>query len=191
MGFFYTTITLRGVEQTDVVAYLKRRHRDAYVSPTINDITVVYDREGEGQDTNVLEGLAGDLSAAFGIPAVAALLHDDDVFWYGLFVDGDQVDEYNSAPGYFGEADPGPPVGGDAARLARAFGAEDHIEKIDEILHAWDDDDWNEGFGAEERHQALAEALSLPPYAYSMGYYSIGFGNVPEGVDRTLLIKTP
>jgi hypothetical protein len=70
--------------------------------------------------------------------------------------------------------------------------AEREVEAI--LRKAWDMDEDEEPpddyLGAEERHQALAHALGLPPYCYSMGYYSIQGGNVPEGVDLAVLDRT-
>jgi hypothetical protein len=190
MGFSYTSITLKGADQAPVVQYLRRLGRDAYVSPTIGGVTVVYDREAEEQDTAVLQGLAEQLSRQFHVPALAALVHDSDVLWYGLFEDGRRLDEYKSEPAYFLDIDPVPPNGGDAAVLARVFGAEDRADEIEAILRQWDDDSLEDYPFAEERHQALAEALSLPPYAHGAGYNSIDEDEVSAGADRARLIKT-
>lgn len=195
MGFFYTSITLKGPTQEHVIAYLRERGRDAYVSPTMQGVTVVYDHACEGQDTDLIQAMTGDLSGAFDCPALAALLHDDDVFMYWLFRSGRLADEYNSEPAYWDDSRPSEPSGGDPRAICAAFGAERAEPEVEAILRsAWgvDKDEWPPGdyLGAEVRHQALARALGLPPYCYSMGYASIGFGNVPEGVDLALLVRT-
>lgn len=203
MGLFYTNITLKGPTQERVTAYLQQQRRDAYVSPTIAGVTVVYDRACENQD-DTLRVLTCDLSRTFLCPALGALLHDDDVFWYVLYLKGEYLDEYNSDPGYFGyEGDePPPPAGGDAVRLCRAFGigvkritfgSDDITQRVARLLRVrWGrtDIDGQPGLPAEERHHALAQALGFPPYAYSMGYYSIEVGNVPEGVAIPSLART-
>src|SRR5579885_624820 len=103
MGSFYTNITLKGPSQEQVAAYLCERRRDAYVSPTINGVTIVYDREADEQLPGVLDSVSADLSSTFHCPAWWTLLHDSDVFLYALYVDGVRIDEYNSAPSYFDE----------------------------------------------------------------------------------------
>jgi hypothetical protein len=100
MGFFYTSVTLKGPTQEQVIAYLHERGRDAYVSPTIQGVTVVYDHACEGQDTDLIQAVTAGLSDTFECPALAALLHDDDDFLYWLFRSGRLADEYNSQPAY-------------------------------------------------------------------------------------------
>jgi hypothetical protein len=203
MGFFYTNITLKGPTQEQVLAYLRQERRQAYVSPTVAGVTVVYDRRCEDQD-DTLRVLTCDLSRTYLCPALGALLHDDDVFWYVLYDQGEYIDEYDSEPGYFGYEGGQPPLpsGGDASKLCRAFGVgggritfavDDVTQRVARLLHVRKgmiDMDGQPGLSAEERHQALAKALGLPPYSYSMGYYSIGVGNVPEGVAIPNLAST-
>ena len=55
MGNFYTNVTLRGSNQDSIVEYMTRQNRNAYVSPTVNDCTVVYDEECEYKETDILE----------------------------------------------------------------------------------------------------------------------------------------
>jgi hypothetical protein len=202
MGFFYTNITLKGPTQEQVVSYLRRQSRDAYVSPTINDITVVYDRECEDQDTDVLQRVAFDLSRAFDCPALVALVHDDDVLWYALYEHGAYIDAYNSVPDYWDDSEPSEPSGGDARALCMAFGAEQAIQEVDALLHfapLTDDPNdaaWDTYLPAEDLHQALARALGFPAYAYSMGYDFIASydsadeSNTPVGRDISRLVKT-
>jgi Tol biopolymer transport system component len=82
MGLFYTNITLYGPNQQQVTQYLKTLGRAAYVSPTVDGFTVVYDKQTEDQDERELIDLACGLSRAFQCPALAALVHDSDVFAY-------------------------------------------------------------------------------------------------------------
>ncbi len=195
MGLFYTNVTLKGPRQDQVIAYLRREKRSAFVSPTIDEITVVYDRECEDQDTNALEALAADLSREFGCPALAALLHDDDVFWYALYLNGVHADEYNSDPAYFEDIEPEAPSGGDARLLCAAFGAETAEAEAETILRQWggpDEEGPDEYLWASERHQNLAQALGFPraSWAYSMGYDAIEAGYLPADVDGAQFIHT-
>lgn len=124
MGTFYTNVTVKGPTQAQVVDILKAGGRTAYVSPTVDGFTVVYDRQTEDQDEQELIGLACQLSTRLGCPALAALVHDSDIFVYWLCEAGQVTDCYNSAPDYFEPEMPDPPTatGGDAAALCRAFG---------------------------------------------------------------------
>ncbi len=122
MGNFYTNITLRGPGRDAVLDILRGDKRYAYVSQTRDFFSVVYDSETEGQDEAVLCRLAELLSRKLACPALAVLNHDDDVLIYHLYVRGEKVDSYDSAPGYFsGELTR--PSGGNVAALIEAFSA--------------------------------------------------------------------
>ncbi|MEX2154338.1 MAG: hypothetical protein WD825_13445 [Gemmatimonadaceae bacterium] len=81
MGSFSTNITLRTTQQISVTA-LRSAGREAYVSQPMNGCTVVYDRECDDQDIEVLKKLASSLSAKLKCAAPAVLIHDDDVLIY-------------------------------------------------------------------------------------------------------------
>ena len=170
MGLFYTNITLRGPSQQQVAEHLKALGRTAHVSPTVDGFTVVYDRQTEDQDKRVLTGLACDLSQTFRCPALAALVHDSDVFAYWLCESGGVTDTYDSIPAYFG-GEPSPPAGGDVEKLCRAFGREGAIDEVQRILDAVRtaslSDDWSPGqlFG-EDIHRQLAAALGTVSYTH-------------------------
>jgi hypothetical protein len=195
MGFFYTSSTLKGPTQEQVIAHLREQGRDAFVSPTVQGVTVAYDQACEDQDTDLIQAVTGDLSRTFDCPALAVLLHDDDVLMYWLFRSGRLVDEYNSDPAYWDDSQQSEPSGGNPHAICAAFGVERAEHEVEAILrNSWDidKDEWppDDYLAAEERHQALARTLGLPSYCYSMGYDSIQHGNVPEGVDVALLIRT-
>jgi hypothetical protein len=198
VGFFYSNITLKGPTQEQLATYLRLQQRDAYVSPTVNDITVVYDRECEDLKADVLHTVASHLSRAFECPALVAYLFDDDVLWYALYQHGHCVDTYNSVPDYFDDDQAAEPSGGDAAVLCAAFDVEHVARDVDALLHfaplAEDDNGelvMPEGYlPAEQQHQALARTLGFPAYSSSMGYFSIVEGNVPEAADLSKLVKT-
>jgi hypothetical protein len=177
MGNFYTNITLLGPDQDQVVEYLDQQGLTAYISPTDEHATVVYEAQCDTQDTEVLEGLAAKLAAHFNCPALAILNHDDDVLWYRLYTGNGLLDEYDSTPGYF-EGDDTPPNGGNAAELCRTCGAEQNVAMVEEILRADD-----EGYlFAVERHEALVDALGLTDFSVGFGYTYLERGEVPEGM---------
>src|SRR6266481_5585790 len=115
MGSFYTNVTIYGPNQEQVVAGLDGRA--AAVSPTsANGFTVVYHADSESQNYDLLLQLAGDLSRNLQCPAIAILLHDDDILLYALFKSGEKADEYNSCPGYW-DGGSKQPSGGNAKEL--------------------------------------------------------------------------
>lgn len=188
MGNFYTNITLRGSNQESITEHLTRQKRNAYVSPTVGECTVVYDEECESQDTRILEELAANLSGQFNCPALAVLNHDDDILWYRLFDAGQPVDEYNSSPDYFegAEDEAPPPEGGDARKLCRIFKSEQSVPEVERVLRAVDAD----YVFSSERHEDLAKALGLPPFSVGCGYNYLEEGDLPDGLDSDNLKHT-
>jgi hypothetical protein len=135
MGSFYTNITLRGPDKDAVLEVLRRNNLRAYVSQTRDHFTVVYDLETESQDEELVCHITELLSREFACPALAVLNHDDDLLAYYLYVCGDRVDSYNSAPGYF-EGAFTPPSGGNIAVLIETFDAHCDPEVLASILHS-------------------------------------------------------
>jgi hypothetical protein len=197
MGLFYTNITLREADQEQVAQYLKQANRTSYVSQTINGFTVVYDKETENQDARVLIDLACQLSQEFKCTALAALVHDSDIFAYWLFEAGSLTDEFNSVPGYFDpHAQPSPPSGGNAKVLCSAFGIDDAADRVNHVFQVVEagnlSDDWSgDRLFGEDIHRDLAAALEMPPFAAGVGYDGIEVGEIPEELDKTKLLKCP
>lgn len=79
MGIFYTKITVKGVKQQNIADFLKQSKRQAYVSPMVNDCTVVFDKESE-DDMEILCRLGSELSKVFQCPILAVFVHDGDLF---------------------------------------------------------------------------------------------------------------
>jgi hypothetical protein len=182
VGLFYTTFTTFGPDKIEINTALGKLRRTAFVSPTVERYTVVYDRETEEQDFAEIEKLGKNLSRASGAPALAAALHDDDVLYLWLFQGGAQADFYNSLPQYFDpEAEPGSPEGGDSGLLCKTFG---HLKKeklVEKLLRAnLLDDELPEIPGELGRHQALIRELGMPAFAAAVTYSSIEGKYVPE-----------
>ena len=119
MGGHYGSVQLRCDDRTRVRAAAEavacQLNLKCLVGPALNGWVGVYP-EGNGQDHTVGEQIA----AAVGGPALHLLVHDDDVLAYWLWVDGQLVDRYWSAPGDFGEANRAEeqPLVGDPERFA-------------------------------------------------------------------------
>jgi hypothetical protein len=182
MGLFYTTFTTRGPDADAVQSALKKLRRSAFVSPTVEEYTVIYDQKTEEQDFPEIEKLGMALSEALRAPVLAAALHDDDVLYLWLFQNGEKTDFYNSLPAYFdADAEAGPPEGGNARLLCEAFGCPQKIKRVEELLRAnLLDGELPEIAGELERHDALTEQLGLPAYASTLTYSGIKNDYVPE-----------
>jgi len=179
MGSFYTNIVLNGADRQSTVELLRRLEREAFVAALKDDLTAVYDAEAEGQNPQVLAELAGRLSRELDCVAWAVLNHDDDILWYRLYASGEMVDEYDSAPGYLDPGGPSAPAGGDAGKLAQAFGRAEAGPTIEAILRR---PLFAGGtvFTAFERHRRLAVALGLRFDLLSLGFNYIEAGDADE-----------
>jgi hypothetical protein len=188
MGNFYTNYTLRGPSQQSVAEALAGR--SAIVTPAQDGCVVVFDEESDEQNQEIIAELAAHLSGKFRCPLLAVLNHDDSIFWYQLYLDGELVDEYDSSPNYFNgtEEEPSPPSGGDAQKLCTAFGTNAVVE-VESILRksAGDDDGYIFAF---ERHDDLAAALGVPSFGVGTSFGSFSDGEIPEELTETDLVRT-
>jgi hypothetical protein len=187
MGNFYTNYTLRGPSQREVADTLGGRN--AVVTPSQNGSLVVFDEQSDDQDQQMIDDLALRLSRECRCVVLAVLNHDDDIFWYRLYEDGELTDEYDSSPGYFDpEAEPSAPAGGDAQRLCAAFGAT-NVQEVNRILRrsSFDDDGYAFAF---ERHGDLVRSLALPSWAVGTAFASFERDEYPEGLAPEMIIKT-
>jgi len=175
MGAFYTNVTVRHTDVDAVIAVLEQLRRDAFVTPAHNGAIVVFDAHIESQDTKDIDRLAGPLSKGLRSAVLLALNHDDDLFYYALLESGRLIDEYNSRPGYFDGTEQ-IATGGDARKLAAAFGVADRADRLDRLLHS------TRYTSETERHAALVQLLGLPPTAVGSGYDTISHGELPEGM---------
>jgi hypothetical protein len=185
MGHFYTNITVKGPNQSDIAQVMEEQSRHALVSPSYGDLTVVFDGDSESQDGSVFE-LAKHLSQELRCIALAITNHDDSVLYYQLCEHGELIDDYNSSPGYFDGPTLGP-AGGDAEVLCRVFGAS-RPDLIESILRHNDFADRNDRRYVFEinRHRDLAAALTLPSVAVGFGLrYLSEVDELPEGLDLT------
>ena len=183
MGLFYSNLTVYHSERTALLTELRRRKRDAFVSPTFAGHTVVFDKLMDEQDSEAIEKLGRDLTKTLACAALAAVVHDDDVLYLWLFQKGRVRDRYDSMPGYFDPDDDGEsgPAGGNAELLCRAFGRADHVERVEELLRAdLLEDELPDVHGEQERHAALAAELGMPAFVAGVCYSSIEGDYVPE-----------
>lgn len=170
MGNFYTNVTLRGPDEAAVVEAVKAAGYLAYISPTVSGYTMVCEERSDEQDEDVWNEVPRRLSQELQCPALAVLNHDDDIFSYVLYRNGELLDEYNSLPDYWDDTDdPVPPEGGNPAVLCEHFGMPGVVSEVERVLRSTDD----ELALAMERHWALVRALQWPPLQFQQGYQYI------------------
>ncbi len=135
MGAFYWNIVLKGPSQGDIADALAEMSVEAWISPTIDGITAVYDAISDGYTGIILGRLSSQLSMRFGCSALAAGVWDSDVLCYQLYKDGERDDYYQSdRPESDGSS---PPSGGDADKLCAAFGVMNARDEVNAILRYW------------------------------------------------------
>lgn len=181
----YSNITLRGPEQSEVLAYLKNRGDVAYVSPPFRGALVVFH-----EDLSVQEDLAGRLSAQFACPALLVMAFAEAVLFYQLYEAGEQTDAYVSSPR--GDLDlPSPIPEGNAERLCAAFGIERAQRRVESILRKEGKPGQPYAY-AINRHGELMSALGLPLFAAGTGFGAIEMGDLPAGggFDPGSLVRT-
>lgn len=187
MGAFYGNITLKGPSQAEVAESL--RGRRAVVSPRMGDFTVAFDAVVDAQDLKAIEALTAHLSRVLDCPALAVIVHDDDVLLYFLYRGGVLSDRYNSHPSYFGSARKSAgPAGGKAAELCLAFDAANSkaVAKILGAAHG------RSGYTLEtDRHRDLVSALSLPDCAVGTAFESFEQGGYPDGLLANSVLRAP
>ena len=158
------------------------------MTPAQNGCIVVFDEQSDEQDQEVITELASRMSREFGCPVLAVLNHDDDIFWYQLYLSGKLADEYDSSPGYFDpSAAPSVPAGGDAQKLCSAFGAS-NVAEVESVLRKSSFDEGGYTF-AVERHIDLARALGIPSFGVGAGFRYVADGEVPDGLEEDDLVR--
>ena len=132
MGNFYANVTLRAAETDAIVQTLTSLRRRALVAPAISGSTVVFDEAIEN-GSRELARFAAEVSRRHACAALAVMIADDDVLWYGLYQAGRLDHEYDSNPNY-DRGPTSPPKGGDSAALATAFGVAERSAEIERLL---------------------------------------------------------
>jgi hypothetical protein len=96
MNSSYTNITLKGPDQISILNYLHQKKRLAAVSPTLNQLSVVFDQETEHGNEELISDLTRELSEYFQCMALAVMNIANSAFWYNLWNAGQFVDVYDS-----------------------------------------------------------------------------------------------
>jgi hypothetical protein len=140
----------------------------ACVSPAKNGWVTVYDEESDSQDDTVLRRIASGLSRALKTDVLAFMVHDSDIAMYWLYQSGKLLDEFNSAPDYFGNTV-------DDATRNRLRGKTDlllplcvagtTIEQIDAAIHPAEEPAFAEDYLAQ-----LAPLLGIDETRINLGF---------------------
>ncbi len=170
MGNFYSNITLQGPAQPDILAFLRAEVITAFVTPTnAGGSTVIYEQDSDEQDLDTLDSVAAHLSSHFDCPALAALVHDDDVLLLRLHQSGDLFFAYDSQD----FSHPG------VRHLCRAFQTPSAVFGVWLSLHRP-----HLTFIFEHlRHGSVLRHLRLPEWAVASGYGYIHRGEAPPGLE--------
>ena len=174
MGNFYTNVTVLGPGREEVAEFLRQRRWSAYVSPTRERQTVVYDALADEQDTDRLARVARDLSERFSCPAFAVLDHDDSELWFELYERGARTAAFDSSSG----------ERTGLRALCSAWGRSGAVLPLQLLLvvpmlfQSW-------------RHGAIAKLLGLPPWSVNLGYRYLDEAEVIlGGPDRAEFVST-
>src|SRR4051794_11380051 len=101
MGLFYANLTVYRPTRPALLTELRRLRLEAFVSPTIDGHTVVFEKAIDEQNPEAIERLGQAVTQRLSCSALAGVLHDDDVLYLWLFQNGHVLDHYDSSPAYF------------------------------------------------------------------------------------------
>ncbi len=90
MGSTYRNTIVKGPAQEQIVAALMEQQHDALVSPTLDDLMLVYTPDV------VWSAAAEHLPRTLHCAALFAVVNDSDSFEYHLYDDGHRVDRYSA-----------------------------------------------------------------------------------------------
>lgn len=135
MGSFITNIHVRDADRNAVIEALRSLGVvPAYVSGSPETTWISVFPEAGDQDDAALPEMARALSKALKRPVIAFIVHDSDILLYWLCADGEELDRYNSAPGYFADEET-PPEGGNPETLAVYCKPNISADRLLRLLH--------------------------------------------------------
>jgi hypothetical protein len=199
MGNWYTNVSVKGAQQSDVAAVLEELGRRAYVTPEASGWVVVYDQQTDEFDLGILDSLALTLSTRLSCITLASCNADDDVLWLALYENGGLSTRYASSRKTFEDGDEFPEVEQTAQVLARIFQKPEAKNRVWRLLRK------PHGIlgllslylkirmgyvGEVERHLDLSNLLGMPRAAVGFGYRYISKGETPEGIEPGTLRRT-
>jgi hypothetical protein len=175
VGSFYTQVLVRADAQR-CVDVMRSLRRPSYVIPPHRGITVVCDKQCEGQDMETLDSVAATLGARLEVPTAALLNHDDDwlvfrLFERGRFVGGIEVGHTPLS------------LRGSVAKLREIVSPGAPLWPIYAAL-------LKPRVFQLQRHAELVAALGLPQGSLGVGYQYIARNDVSVFLDRATVLET-
>jgi hypothetical protein len=198
MGNWYTNISLKDVNPSEVLSRLNELGRTAIVTPSVDGWLVVYDQECDKFDLDILESLALTLSTHLQCTAIPCFNADDDVLWLAIYENGKRTSRYTSSLEEFEDRSEFPAPREFAAALCRVFGKPEPVREIVAILQR------SRGalgllrlmkiplaYVVEiERHQDLAALLGIPAASVGLGFQYVSRGELAPGMQLESLLRT-
>ncbi len=149
----------------------------AFVSPSVNGWVTVFDETSDSQDPLEIDRLAHEFSEKLHVPLMVFMVINRAVFVYYLFdEEGCLIDEYNSAPEYFGgevsdeirERFAGRPI--ILEPLCRPGTAKADIEKVLGQARLRAEGGFASAVPADERLRQLAVLLAVDEHRAKLGF---------------------
>ena len=199
MGNWYTNVSVKGAEQSGVVAILDELGRRAYVTPDTGGWIILYDQECDKFDLDELESLALTISTRLSCTALASFNADDDILWLGVYENGKLATRYSSDRQQFEDASEFPSNKDVADVLCRIFAKPEKRKQVYKILRTP-----HGVLGLLShffkirlaylfevfRHGELAEALGMPSGSVGLGYKYVNRGDTPPDMKHEELRRT-
>jgi len=173
MGSFLTSVHVQSSSAEQVTEVLQQLElRGAWVSAQGGKWVTVWDSIGMTRALDVAQHLSRHLEA----PAIAFMVHDSDIFFYWLYDNGRQLNQYNSSPDYFGEGTmPEGDFQPDCQLLKQYCRADTTVEQLESILSIWTAEEAAAGVMpdyvfAEDRLRDLAKHLEIEARVAGVDY---------------------
>jgi hypothetical protein len=182
MGGFYGSIHIQGANQQtikDALEPIAKKHKARFlIGPPRNNWVSVYPHTN-GQDDRLAEKIARAVRGE----CVHVVVHDDDLFAYDYFRDGERIDSYNSRPDYFRKVSTR-----ERDRLRGRPELLRHLllpgKSLEELTNLLSDDDEEKSVFASDELERFADLLGLPNVITAYEYLMDGETDGTDGWDE-------
>lgn len=172
MGNFYCNHTTVGPDSSEVVRVLAKYRRSAYVTPTLDGKTIVFDEAADELNIDHIDACGELLSRELACVVLAVAVADDDELCWMLYEEGERRAAYSTRH-----------LSSGILQLARAFGKSRSAWRLWTILN------WPFVLFEFKRHARLARLLGIPDWCVATGYRYIQQGEGPIGLETDQMIK--
>jgi len=147
---------------------LVEHRRSAYVTPTVDGKTVVFDEAADWLEVSQIDTVGSLLSSELAYPALAAAVADDDELLLMLYEGGERRVVYSSRGAHRG-----------AYALCQAFGRLWYAPLVWMLMQ------WPYFIFESWRHALLAKALGVPSWSVATGFRYIDEDELPDGLEES------